>query len=69
MRALAAMIVLLAASGPLRAADAPWCYRDFGSARTDCSYYSARHCLARVGAFGGTCERNHPAADKPAPKR
>lgn len=62
MRGLMTALLLILSFGAASAADAPWCYRDFGASRADCSYYSLRHCLARVGVLGAACERNHPTA-------
>ncbi len=54
-------VVLLGALTGARADNGgSWCYRDFGSQRTNCSFYSARQCLIVAGTFGGICERNNP---------
>jgi len=60
-----ALFVLGFTSASEAANDGPWCYRDFGGPQyTNCSYYSARQCLAAAGVLGGVCERNHrPAAE------
>ena len=64
----AAAILLASAGAALAANDGPWCYRDFsGPQYGNCSFYSARECLAVAGLMGGICERNHRPAEKPAP--
>jgi hypothetical protein len=64
---------LAMAAAAQAANDGPWCYRDFGGPQfSNCSYYSARQCLATAGIIGGVCERNHgPVAlnEKLRPKR
>ena len=59
---IAGLAVLWSVGAANAANDAPWCFRYFdGPQYSDCSYYSARECLARVtyGSQGGVCERNH----------
>lgn len=67
MAALATLAVVPSAAQA--ANDGPWCYRDFGGPKyTNCSFYSARQCLAVAGTMGGVCERNHELSDGPPAK-
>jgi len=69
------IIAILAALGSMSAAqaanDQPWCYRDFsGPQYTNCTFPTARHCLAIAGIMGGVCERNAVVENPPAvPKK
>ncbi|MCK9913646.1 DUF3551 domain-containing protein [Microbacteriaceae bacterium K1510] len=65
------IIAILAALGSMSAAqaanDQPWCYRDFsGRQYTNCSFPTARHCLAIAGVMGGVCERNQMVVGAPS---
>ena len=59
--------LMMVPSAARAADDGPWCYRDFGGPQyTNCSFYSARQCLAAAGTLGGVCERNHAVPARPA---
>lgn len=60
--AIVAMILFMCAAAQAEG-DAPWCYRDVsGPQYSNCTYPSARQCLAAAGLIGGVCERNHAQA-------
>lgn len=75
MRISTISIAVLLSAGTAPAAhaanDGLWCYRDFSGPRfSNCSFPSARQCLAIAGIVGGVCERNQaPVAAQPAPKK
>jgi len=70
-------VAILAALGSLGAAqaahaanDQPWCYRDFsGPQYTNCTFPTARHCLAIAGIMGGVCERNQLLGAEPTQQK
>lgn len=66
-----AVLLSVGTAPAAHAADGLWCYRDFsGPQFSNCSFLSARQCLAIAGIVGGVCERNQaPVAAQPASKK